>query len=162
MSLKETFKAYAVFGRRADQDKDLTGKNFAKLVKEKKMMDKKLNSTEVDMIFTKANRETKSKTLDFARFEKALEMIAECKGKTKEEICDMIVAGGGPSTSGTTKVTNVESVSKMTDTSKYTGSHKERFDESGRGRGSDGRKDKVKNTGYVGAYKGDSTYDKTH
>ena len=47
----------------------------------------------------------------------------------------------------------------MTDTSKYTGSHKERFDESGKGRGIEGREYVAKNTGYVGAYKHDGTYD---
>ena len=35
----------------------------------------------------------------------------------------------------------------MTDTSNYTGSHKERFDESGKGKGAEGRTDTVKNTG---------------
>jgi len=45
----------------------------------------------------------------------------------------------------------------MTDTSKYTGAHKERFDADGKGKGSDGRADKVENTGYVGAYKGAGT-----
>lgn len=46
----------------------------------------------------------------------------------------------------------------MTDTSKYTGSHKERFDESGKGKGKEGRSDVVKNNGYVGNYKGAGTY----
>lgn len=52
----------------------------------------------------------------------------------------------------------------MTDTSKYTGSHKERFDESGKGKGLEGRKDHDANAaeGYVGGYKGKDTYDKTH
>ena len=50
----------------------------------------------------------------------------------------------------------------MTDTSQYTGSHKERFDESGKGKGIDGRSDRAENTGYVGNYKGADTYDKTH
>ena len=35
----------------------------------------------------------------------------------------------------------------MTDTSNYTGSHKERFDESGKGKGAEGRTDTVNNTG---------------
>ena len=48
----------------------------------------------------------------------------------------------------------------MTDHSQYTGSHKERFDASGKGKGSDGRVDKVDASGYVGAYKGEGTYDK--
>ena len=47
----------------------------------------------------------------------------------------------------------------MTDTSKYTGSHKERFDESGKGKGIEGREERVENKGYVGAYKGEGTFD---
>ena len=49
----------------------------------------------------------------------------------------------------------------MTDTSKYTGSHKERFDDSGKGKGAAGRKEEVSTTGYVGGYKGQGTYDKS-
>ena len=48
----------------------------------------------------------------------------------------------------------------MTDTSKYTGAHKERFDDSGKGKGLGGRTEKVENTGYVGNYKGEGTFDK--
>ena len=51
---------------------------------------------------------------------------------------------------------------RMTDTSGYTGSHKERFDKDGQGKGVDGRKDIVSNSGYVGEYKGAGTYDKKH
>ncbi|XP_067671246.1 tubulin polymerization-promoting protein family member 3-like [Haliotis asinina] len=47
---------------------------------------------------------------------------------------------------------------RLTDTSKYTGSHKGRFDESGKGKGKGGRVDEVCNTGYVGNYKGEGTY----
>ena len=50
----------------------------------------------------------------------------------------------------------------MTDTSHYTGSHKERFDAEGHGKGKEGRVYEVKNTGYVGNYKGEGTYDKKH
>ena len=50
----------------------------------------------------------------------------------------------------------------MTDTSNYTGSHKERFDADGKGKGGDGRTDKVDNSGYVGNYKGEGTFDKKH
>lgn len=51
---------------------------------------------------------------------------------------------------------------RMTDTSQYTGAHKERFDDDGKGKGKDGRTDAANNTGYVGNYKGAGTYDKTH
>lgn len=51
---------------------------------------------------------------------------------------------------------------RLTDTSKYTGAHKERFDESGKGKGHAGRESIQKDDGYVNAYKGKDTYDKTH
>lgn len=60
------------------------------------------------------------------------------------------------------KATKVGGVERLTDTSKYTGSHKERFDESGKGKGLAGRQDLTDNSGYVGAYKGAGTYDQTH
>lgn len=53
-------------------------------------------------------------------------------------------------------------VGRMTDTSQYTGSHKERFDESGKGKGIDGREERADNSGYVGDYKGEGSYDKAH
>lgn len=57
----------------------------------------------------------------------------------------------------------------MTDTSKYTGSHKHRFDEEGKGRGLEGRDSIPKGKGmvagsvsgqsaYVSGYKGDGKY----
>lgn len=48
----------------------------------------------------------------------------------------------------------------MTDTSKYTGAHKERFDDSGKGKGVTGREDRFEKSGYVGQYKGAGTFDK--
>lgn len=53
-------------------------------------------------------------------------------------------------------------VDRLTDTSKYTGTHKERFDASGKGKGKTGREDVSENTGYVGGYKGKDTYNETH
>ena len=57
-------------------------------------------------------------------------------------------------------VSKTGGVAKMTDTSQYTGSHANRFDESGKGKGIDGREERVANDGYVGNYKGKDTYDK--
>lgn len=50
-------------------------------------------------------------------------------------------------------------VDRMTDTKKYTGSHKERFDESGKGKGTEGRRNVADTSGYVTGYKGKDTYD---
>lgn len=50
-------------------------------------------------------------------------------------------------------------VDRLTDVSKYTGSHKERFDESGKGKGKAGREEIPDTSGYVSAYKGQGTYE---
>ena len=42
---------------------------------------------------------------------------------------------------------------RLTDSSKYTGSHKNRFDESGKGKGIEGREDRANAEGYVNGYK---------
>ncbi|XP_041362928.1 uncharacterized protein LOC121378710 [Gigantopelta aegis] len=49
---------------------------------------------------------------------------------------------------------------RLTDASKYTGSSKERFDESGQGKGIEGRVYRVEHTGYVGQYKGQGSFAK--
>lgn len=51
---------------------------------------------------------------------------------------------------------------RLTDTSKYTGSHKERFDATGKGKGIAGRKDLVDASGYVSGYQHKDTYDHAH
>ena len=57
-------------------------------------------------------------------------------------------------------VANADQVGRMTDASKYTGAHKERFDADGKGKGAEGRTDKADNSGYVGNYKGEGSYKK--
>lgn len=47
----------------------------------------------------------------------------------------------------------------LTDTAKYTGAHKERFDDSGKGKGIDGREYRQDDKGYVTGYKGDGTFE---
>ena len=54
------------------------------------------------------------------------------------------------------------SVDRLTDASKFTGSHKERFDEEGKGKGIAGRKDVVDDAGYVTGYKEKGAYEKKH
>ena len=52
------------------------------------------------------------------------------------------------------KVVKAGGVDRLTDTKSYTGTHKERFDESGKGKGIAGREDLVTDTGYVTGFKG--------
>lgn len=49
---------------------------------------------------------------------------------------------------------------RLTDAAKYTGAHKERFDDEGKGKGIAGRKDVVDDSGYVTGYKEKGTFDK--
>lgn len=49
---------------------------------------------------------------------------------------------------------------RLTDTSQYTGTHKERFDESGKGKGMEGRENVDSGSGYVQGYKNEGSYDK--
>ena len=64
-----------------------------------------------------------------------------------------------------------EAIDRLTDTSKYTGTHKQRFDETGKGRGLAGRDSVAKGQGmsagsvgsmegYVHGYKHEGTYEK--
>ncbi|XP_055876837.1 tubulin polymerization-promoting protein family member 2-like [Biomphalaria glabrata] len=48
---------------------------------------------------------------------------------------------------------------RLTDTKAYTGTHKERFDDSGKGKGIAGRKNLVDDSGYVTGYKGQGSSD---
>ncbi|XP_046550018.1 tubulin polymerization-promoting protein family member 3-like [Haliotis rubra] len=77
--------------------------------------------------------------------------MAEAEQKRQEE--EKAAAAEGPK-----KGSDV--TSRLTDTSKYTGSHKERFDTEGKGKGIAGRKYLHKNDGYVGEYKGDGSFEK--
>jgi len=55
------------------------------------------------------------------------------------------------------KVVKAGAVDRLTDASKFTGSHKERFTDDGKGRGVAGRKDVAENVGYVTGFKGASS-----
>jgi len=51
------------------------------------------------------------------------------------------------------KVVTAGAVDRLTDVSKFTGSHKERFTEDGKGKGIAGRRDVADNSGYVTGFK---------
>lgn len=67
-----------------------------------------------------------------------------------------------PSIKGASKASADGVYSRLTDHTKYTGAHKERFDAEGKGKGKAGREDIKDDSGYVAAYKNKDTYHKTH
>lgn len=77
-----------------------------------------------------------------------------------DEITDKLSRLEAPVLKSTAKPSTEGVFNRLTDHTKYTGAHKERFDASGKGRGKAGRVDIVENTGYVAAYKHKGTYDK--
>ncbi|XP_059534712.1 tubulin polymerization-promoting protein family member 2 [Myotis daubentonii] len=162
---EKTFKRFAVFGESSSSGVEINNKNFSKLCKDCGIMDGKMvTSTDVDIVFSKV-KDKNARTITFPQFQEAMKELGQkrFKGKNPDETLENIyklMEGKDPATPGVTKATTVGGVSRLTDTSKYTGSHKERFDESGKGKGIAGREERSENSGYVSAYKGAGTYDK--
>ena len=172
--LKQAFDQFARFGKSETQLKEkdvrIESKNVQKLMKEAGIVDAKYTSQLLDNDMarvlgklTSSGTYTKGiKTFEFQGFKQLVDQIAESKKTSADQIVALLNSVGGPSTTNTTTTANASTTARMTDTSHYTGAHKERFDESGHGKGKDGRTDAVSNTGYVGEYKGAGTYDKKH
>ncbi|MEY6403338.1 tubulin polymerization-promoting family protein, partial [Salmonella enterica subsp. enterica serovar Corvallis] len=162
--LLTAFRKFSVYGDSKSTGKELNGKTWAKLCKDCKIIDgKNVTSTDVDIVFSKVKQRT-ARVITYEEFQRALEELApkRFKGQSKEEALQSIhklVEGREPTNVGVTKVAKAPTVDRLTDTSRYTGSHKERFDESGRGKGLEGREEIVETTGYVNAYKNSGTYD---
>lgn len=164
--MEELFKSFCAFG--ADKSgaagaATLDGAKFAKMTKDLKLLDKNLTSTDVDIIFTKVKPKTERK-ITFAQFQEALKLLAEKKfpgcADGLEKLQTKMLEGKGPMAHGVTKAVKGGAVDRLTDASKYTGSHKERFDEEGKGKGIAGRKEIVDDSGYVTGYKEKGTFEK--
>jgi len=150
-SVQQVFLRFCAFGGNTGA-KVMDNKTFAKLCKDTRLVHKKnkrFTTTDVDLIFAKVKAKGKRK-ITFSEFETALSAIAAKlypklgSEEALHNVEDQIIAGGGPSSSGT-KAMKGGIVGHLTDTSQYTGAHKARFDKDGHGRGAAGRRsnDKV-------------------
>jgi len=160
--MEGVFKSFCVFGGGAkDGVSMMDNSKFAKLARDLKLLDKKLTATDIDIIFNRT--EVKAKTerkITFKQFKVAVKLMAEKKFPNNEEgvkKLEELIAAGKPN-SNSTKALKTGAVDRLTDTSKYTGAHKERFDESGKGKGLEGRVDKPDTAGYVTGYQNKDTY----
>ncbi|XP_043914778.1 tubulin polymerization-promoting protein family member 3-like [Protopterus annectens] len=162
--IEQAFHKFAIHGDSKASGSEIHGKNFSKLCKDCKIIDgKSVTTTDVDIVFTKIKPKS-ARALNFVQFQQAMKELAtkRFKGKSEEEATNEIyklLAGKEPVNVGVTKATKAAAVDRLTDTSKYTGLHKERFDESGKGRGKVGREDLKDDSGYVASYKGAGTYE---
>lgn len=175
--MENAFKSFCAFGAGGGgggsvaTPKPMMGNaKFAKFSRDMKLVDKNLTSTDVDIIFSKVKNKNEQK-ISYEQFKVALKLMAEKKypdftDTTEgegglEKLEKLITDGCGPKTSKTTKPVKNNVVDRLTDASKYTGSHKERFDETGKGKGLSGRRDDDTRAreGYVPGYKDMDTYD---
>uniref|UniRef100_A0AC11DZL9 Tubulin polymerization promoting protein n=2 Tax=Ovis aries TaxID=9940 RepID=A0AC11DZL9_SHEEP len=163
-ALEEAFRRFAVHGDARASGREMHGKNWSKLCRDCQVIDgRSVTVTDVDIVFSKIKGKS-CRTITFEQFKEALEELAKkrFKDKSAEEAVrevHKLIEGKAPIISGVTKAISSPTVSRLTDTSKFTGSHKERFDPSGRGKGRAGRVDLVDESGYVPGYKHAGTYD---
>ncbi|XP_063919868.1 tubulin polymerization-promoting protein homolog [Zophobas morio] len=158
MSLEQQFVNFSKFGDTKSDGRTITLTQIDKWLKQAQVIGKKITTTDTGICFNKF----KSKTIDCPTFIKFIEDLAQQKSIPPPEIKDKLASCGLPGTTKATQSVSVGAVDRLTDTSKYTGAHKERFDAEGKGKGISGRADVADNSGYVGGYKGQNTYDKTH
>merc|ERR1712042_360143 len=160
--LKNAFMNFANQGKSGAKVQELDNKSWTKMAKDCGLYNKTCTSTDGDITFQKFCG-NKAKQINFDTFCKFIDELAlkfyKGDANAVAKYRELIVKKGAPQNTGT-KVATGNNVGKMTDTSQYTGAHKERFDESGKGKGKEGRENVTANDGYVTGYKGKDTYDK--
>lgn len=142
-------------------------KTLKKICTDCKLYSKNMDQTRVDIQFRKHIGNAK-KDVDFDGFLSFIqgplaEAYSSANKISKEEAVNQLkekIAKGNPNLNKITTVVENDAVARLTDVSKYTGTHKERFDaETGKGKGIEGREDIADDSGYVQGYKNKGTYD---
>merc|ERR1719356_665508 len=138
--LKDQFKLFAKFGDKAADGSTIKLSQSDKWFKQAGVIQAKgITTTDTGIAFRKVAKTTPK--LSFADWNKYLEEISSTKKVDVNSIKMKLVECGEPGVSGATKVAKSAAVDRLTDTSKYGGAHKERFDSSGKGKGKAGRED---------------------
>lgn len=159
-TFNDQFKLFAKFGDSKSTGEAITLSNSDKWMKQAKVIDKKLTTTDTGIYFKMVAKAKRS--LNIKDYEQFLETLAKNKKADIAEMKQKMASCGPPATSKTTPMSTGGAVSRLTDHTKYTGTHKLRFDDSGKGRGKEGRVDKPNTDGYVQGYKEQGTYETTH
>ncbi|XP_034249738.1 tubulin polymerization-promoting protein homolog [Thrips palmi] len=159
-AFKEQFKAFSKFGDTKSDGKAITLSQSDKWMKQAKVIDPKTITTTDTGIHFKKFKLQKITLADYIKF---IDDLAKTRKVDVEQIKKKMTECGAPGvTSAVAKSKADAAVERLTDVTKYTGSHKQRFDETGKGRGIAGRKDLPDASGYVSGYKDKDTYAKTH
>ena len=108
-SIKQVFQAFA-------GGNEMDGKSFAKVAKDCGLLDKKLTSTDIDLIFAKI-KDKSARKITFDQFTTGITHMATKKGVTAADLTATITAAGGPKFTGT----KADAVKFHDDKSLYTG-----------------------------------------
>ncbi|CAH1170354.1 unnamed protein product [Phaedon cochleariae] len=158
VTFEENFKIFAKFGDPKSDGKQITLSNSDKWMKQAKIIDgKKITTTDTGIYFKKL----KSLKVGIVQYKQFLEDLAKNKKVEVSEILEKLRTCGTPGHHGVGNVKATGTVDRLTDTSKYTGTHKQRFDDTGKGKGITGRKDLPDGSGYVTGYQNKDTFGKT-
>lgn len=98
----------------------MDGRQFVKLLKDCGILDKKFTTTDIDIIFAKV-KEKKERVIDYETFLNALQLCANSKGTSEENLHEIILKSNGPLFSGT----NSDNVRFHDDKDQYTGVYKQ-------------------------------------
>ncbi|CAB3407448.1 unnamed protein product [Caenorhabditis bovis] len=165
--IKKRWEAFTKFG--AATATEMTGKNFDKWLKDAGVLDNKtITSTMTGIAFSKITGPKKK--ANFEETKKVLTAVAEDRARQSKKpvqeeldsITERLSKLEAPSVGNAAKANAAGVYSRLTDHTKYTGAHKERFDADGKGKGKSGREEVKDESGYVAAYKNKDTYDKVH
>ena len=115
--------------------------HFAKFTRDCGLLDAKLTPTEADIIFSYAKAKGERR-INYKQFCEAVQRMAAVKIMPVEDLKKQILAAGGPLLDHVHLPSTAETVfEKLTSPVSFTGSHKKRFSEDGRGKGREGRVD---------------------
>ncbi|XP_017011733.2 tubulin polymerization-promoting protein homolog isoform X1 [Drosophila takahashii] len=157
-SFADQFKAFSKFGDSKSDGKLITLSQSDKWMKQAKVIDKKITTTDTGIHFKKF----KAMKISLSDYNKFLDDLAKTKKVELTEIKQKLAGCGAPGVVSVSAGKAAAAVDRLTDTSKYTGSHKERFDATGKGKGIAGRRNVVDGSGYVSGYQHKDTYDNAH
>jgi len=144
-ALKEQFEAYGKFGDKAADGKTIKLSQSDKWFKQAKVIDgKTITTTDTGIAFRKISKN--SPKLSFTDWNKYLDEIANYKKQDGNALKAKLVECGKPGFTGATKISQNSAMERLTDTSKYGGTHKQRFTPDGKGKGKEGRVDAAPST----------------
>ena len=109
-----------VFQTFAGGAKEMDNRQFAKLAKDTKILDKKLTSTDIDLIFSKI-KEKGGRKITFKAFNEGITHMSAKKGISADDLKAAICSAGGPQFSGT----KAEANKFHDDKNLYTGVYKQ-------------------------------------